>query len=90
VRDQLQALAAHYDPQSELLSIVHMEEAKRIAFRDHESVASFMVRLDDAINHVDMVRPTPIPLFERRQMLNLMQESGMLPLILIPLVIKIN
>jgi hypothetical protein len=47
-----------------------MEEAKRIAFRDHESVASFMVRLDDAINHVDMVRPTPIPLFERRQMLD--------------------
>jgi hypothetical protein len=37
-----------------------------------------------------MVRPTPIPLFERRQMLNLMQESGTLPLILIPLVIKIN
>jgi hypothetical protein len=32
VRDQLQALAAHYDPQSELLSVVRMEEAKRIAF----------------------------------------------------------
>jgi hypothetical protein len=70
VRDQLQALAAHYDPQSELLSIVRMEEAKRIVFRDHESVASFMVRLDDALNHADMVRPTPIPLFERRQMLD--------------------
>jgi hypothetical protein len=70
VRDQLQALSAHYDPQSELLSVVRMEEAKRIAFRDHESVASFMVRLDDAINHVDMVRPTPIPFFERRQMLD--------------------
>jgi hypothetical protein len=47
-----------------------MEEAKRIAFREHESVASFMVRFDDATNHVDMVRPVPIPLFERRQMLD--------------------
>jgi hypothetical protein len=66
----LQALSEHFDPQSELLSIVRMEEAKRVAFHEHESVASFIVRLDDAINHVDMVRPVPIPLFERRHMLD--------------------
>jgi hypothetical protein len=69
-REQLQALSEHFDPQSELLSIVRMEEAKRVVFREHESVSSFMVRFDDAINHVDMVRPIPIPLFERRQMLD--------------------
>jgi hypothetical protein len=69
-REQLRALAEHFDPQSELLSIVRMEEAKRIVFHEHESVASFLVRLDDAINSVDMVRPVPIPLFERRQMLD--------------------
>jgi hypothetical protein len=63
-------LSEHFDPQSELLSIVRIEEAKKIAFREHESVASFMVRLDDATNHVDTVRPVPIPLFERRQMLD--------------------
>jgi hypothetical protein len=69
-RDQLRALTEHFDPQSELLSIVRMEEAKRVVFREHESVSSFMVRFDDAINHVDMVRPTPIPQFEKRQMLD--------------------
>jgi hypothetical protein len=69
-REQLQALSEHFNPQSELLSTVRMEEAKRIAFREHESVALFMVRLDDATNHVNMVRPVPIPLFERRQMLD--------------------
>jgi hypothetical protein len=69
-REQLQASSEHFDPQSELLSIVRMEEAKKVAFHEHESVASFMVRLDDATNHVDMVRPTPIPFFERRQMLD--------------------
>jgi hypothetical protein len=70
-KEQLRALAEHFNPQSELLSIVRMEEAKRIVFQDHESVASFLVRLDDAINNVDMVRLLPIHPFERRQMLDI-------------------
>jgi hypothetical protein len=44
-RDQLAALATHFNPKNELLGSVWMAEARQVRVLRYEPVASFVVRL---------------------------------------------
>jgi hypothetical protein len=67
-RDQLAALAAHFNPKNELLGSVRMAEARQIRALRYEPVAGFVVRLQTGINRVDEVRPHRLPLYEMREL----------------------